>query len=193
MDPILIDLLEVIETKRLKLQMPKAGLGEKLYGAMLDGYEDYVRYLNWPAEKPTIEDVEKTCREQHAQFILRQNISYIIIEKTSNKVIGKCALPSILAKWDIPQFGISYFISKAMRGNGYATEAARAMAILALERLGAKKVEIYCDAENIASTRIPLKLGFQLECTQKGGWPRPDGKLTELQTYSIFSQKDLQY
>lgn len=57
--------------------------------------------------------------------------------------------------------------------------------------LWARKIEIYCDAENIASTKIPLKLGFELEYTQKGGWPRQDGKLAELQTYSIFSQKDL--
>jgi RimJ/RimL family protein N-acetyltransferase len=39
------------------------------------------------------------------------------------------------------------------------------MAILFME-LKAKKLEIYCDAENIASTHIPLKLGFKLEYVQ---------------------------
>ena len=65
------------------------------------------------------------------------------------------------------------------------------MALLAFRILNAKKVEIYCDAENIASTKIPLKLGFELEYTQKGGWPRQDGKLAELKTYSIFSENAL--
>lgn len=75
--------------------------------------------------------------------------------------------------------------------SGYGTQATHAMALLAFRLLKAKKVEIYCDAENIASTRIPLKLGFKLEYTQRGGWPRHDGKLAELQTYSIFSEKEL--
>ena len=34
------------------------------------------------------------------------------------------------------------------------------------------RMEIYCDAENIASQKVPQKLGFALECTKKGGWPR---------------------
>ncbi len=91
----------------------------------------------------------------------------------------------------IPQFGISYFIRKSQRGKGYATEVTHAMSILAFRKLKAKKLEIYCDAENLASTRIPVKLGFKLEYTQKGGWLRQDGKLSELQTYSIFSQEAL--
>jgi RimJ/RimL family protein N-acetyltransferase len=65
------------------------------------------------------------------------------------------------------------------------------MCALAFETLKARKIEIYCDSENIASTKVPLKLGFKLEYTQKGGWPRADGKLAELQTYSIFSRDEL--
>ena len=65
------------------------------------------------------------------------------------------------------------------------------MAMLAFSVLKAKKLEISCDIENVASTHVPLKLGFKLEYTQTGGWPRPDGKLATLQTYSLFSEVDL--
>jgi hypothetical protein len=54
MSKILIDLPEVIETPRLKLQMPCAGFGEKLHAAIYDGFEDYVKWLNWPATIPSI-------------------------------------------------------------------------------------------------------------------------------------------
>lgn len=43
MNRLLIDLPEVIETSRLKLQMPKAGFGKALYEAMMENYEDYVQ------------------------------------------------------------------------------------------------------------------------------------------------------
>ena len=191
MNRILIDLPEIIETPRLKLQMPEAGFGEKLHQAIADGYDDYVRWLNWPSNIPTIESVEEDCRKHHAEFVLRDFIRYIITDKATGNVVGRCAFPSFQANWSIPQFGISYFIRKGQRSNGYATEATHAMALLAFKNLNAKKVEIYCDAENIASTKIPLRLNFKLEYTQKGGWPRPDGELTTLQTYSLFSVNDL--
>lgn len=191
MSRILIDLPEVIETPRLKLQMPKAGYGEKLHQAIIDGYEEYITRLNWPSTIPTVEVVEEDCRKHHVEFILRDFIRYLIIDKITNEVIGRCAFPSFQANWLIPQFGVSYFIKKSQRAKGYASEAAYAMTVLAFNTLKARKVEIYCDAENIASIKVPLKLGFKLEYTQRGGWPRLDGVLAELQTYSIFSVDDL--
>lgn len=191
MNKTLIDLPETIATKRLKLQMPKAGFGEKLYQAISDGYEDYIKWLNWPKAIPTVEMLEEECRKHHADFILREFIRYLVIEKETGEIVGRCAFPSFQANWTIPQFGISYFIRKSKRSKGYATEASHAMSLLAFRVLQAKKLEIYCDAENVASTKIPLKLGFKIEYTQKGGWLRQDGQLAELQTYSIFSANDL--
>lgn len=191
MSPILIDLPERIETSRLILQMPQAGYGERLHQAITDGYEDYVAWLNWTPLIPTVQSVEEECRCHHAEFILRDFIRYIIVEKSSNQVMGRCAFPSFQTNWLIPQFGISYFIRRSQRMKGYATEAVHAMTLLAFQVLGAKKVEIYCDAENVASTKVPHKLNFELEYTQKGGWPRQDGKLAELKTYSLFTEKKL--
>lgn len=76
MSKILIDLPETIETQRLILQMPKAGFGEKLHSAINDGYEDFVKWLNWPTTPPTIQKVEEECRKHMAEFILRDLIRY---------------------------------------------------------------------------------------------------------------------
>jgi RimJ/RimL family protein N-acetyltransferase len=191
LNPILIDLPEQIETERLLLQMPKAGFGEKLHEAILDGYETAKAWLNWPDTLPTALKVEEDCRNHHAEFILRTFIRYIIIEKATSKIVGRCAFPSFQANWAIPQFGISYFIRKDSQSKGYATEAAHAMAVLAFQTLKARKVEIYVDAENLASCRVPEKLNFKHEYTQKGGWPKHNGELTELKTYAIFNVNDL--
>ena len=187
MNKILIDLPEIIETSRLRLEMPKAGMGKNLHEAILDGYEDYVKWLHWSNDKPTEQMVEEDCRKHQAEFILREFIRYIILDPITGTIIGKCAFPSFQANWQIPQFGISYFIRKSYRNKGLATEAVRIMMNLGFEVLKARKIEIYCDAENIASSTIPQKLGFKLEYKQKGGWPRYDGELAELETYSIFS------
>lgn len=186
-DPILLDIPESLETPRLYLKMPTAGWGEALYKAILDGYPDYVQWLDWPISPPSLEAVEKDCRQHHADFVLRTFIRYLIIEKSSGDVVGRCAFPSFGIKWKIPQFSLSYFIRKSKRGLGYAAEASHGLTILAFSVLNARKVEIQCDAENVASYRIPEKLNFTLEYTQKGGWPRPDGQLATLKTYSLFN------
>lgn len=191
MTPLLLDLPEKIETPRLLLHMPQAGLGERLHQAIADGYEDYIKWLNWTPPIPTIQSVEEDCRKHHAEFILRDFIRYIIVEKSTDQVVGRCAFPSFQANWIIPQFGVSYFIRRSQRMKGYGTEATHAMTLLAFRVLKARKVEIYCDAENVASCRIPEKLNFQLEYTQRGGWPRSDGQLAELKTYALFMEEPL--
>ena len=186
--PILIDIPEAIETSRLLLQIPKAGHGQGLHEAIIDGYDDYIKWLNWSPTQPTPQDVEIDCRRHHAEFILRDYIRYIIIEKGTNRIIGRCAFPPVYVLWPIPQFGISYFIRHNARNQGYAKEAAHALSLLAFRVLKAKKIEISCDIENIASRKVPQQLGYTLEYTRKGGWPKLGNQLAEMQTYSLFSE-----
>src|SRR5258708_4181692 len=100
--PILLDIPETIETERLWLKVPQEGWGAKIHEALLDGYEDFIRWLNWSPTPPTLDQVEMDCRKHHAQFILREEIRYLIIEKKSDQVVGRCAFPAIQALWAIP-------------------------------------------------------------------------------------------
>lgn len=110
MKKILLDIPEVIETASLRLCMPQAGFGKKVHEAIMDGYEDYVYWLNWPATQPTQEEVEIECRKGHADFLLRDLIRYVIFDKATGEVVGRCAFPPLQVNWSIRQFGISYFI-----------------------------------------------------------------------------------
>ncbi|WP_341792421.1 GNAT family N-acetyltransferase [Rickettsia endosymbiont of Gonocerus acuteangulatus] len=79
----------------------------------------------------------------------------------ASNIVDRCAFPPIQLGWSVPQFGIAYFIRKSQRSKGYATTATHIMALLAFRVLKVKKVEIHCDAENLSSMQIPLKLGFK--------------------------------
>jgi RimJ/RimL family protein N-acetyltransferase len=55
---------------------------------------------------------------------------------------------------------IGYWVHRDWTGRGIATDAAAALAAAALALPGIDRVEIYHDAANVASGRIPAKLGF---------------------------------
>ena len=88
--------------------MPEAGLGQKLHQAISDGYEDYIKWLNWYPNVSAPQMLEEECRRHHAGFILREFIRYLVIEKETAKIVGRWVFPSFQAKWMIPQF--AYFI-----------------------------------------------------------------------------------
>jgi RimJ/RimL family protein N-acetyltransferase len=190
-NPILLNIPEIIKTNRLLLRIPKNGDGPKVHAAVMDGYDDYVRFLSWSKTPPTLENTEQDCRQHHADFIMRNGIRYLIMDKQTHEVIGRVAFPPFLTLWNIPQFGISYFIRSSMRGHGYGTEATHALTYMAFTVLSAKKVFICCEQHNHASIKIPLSLGFQLEFTQRGGWLSADGQLADLDTYSMFDKHQL--
>lgn len=189
---LFLNLPKRILTPHLILRAPRGGDGEGLLKAMQDGYEDLVKWLNWPETLPTFVAVEEECLKHEACFILRGDIRFLIIKKDTQEIMGRCAYPPLQSNWDIPAFGISYFLAKRFRGQGYAQEATNALTRYAFEVLKARKVEIKVDTENVSSLKIPQELNFTLEAIQKGCWPRKDKEeLAEQLTYALFNDSPL--
>lgn len=57
---------------------------------------------------------------------------------------------------------IGYWVHPAFTGQGFATRAAQALTTLGLSLPGVSHIEIHHDKANVASGRVPLKLGFEL-------------------------------
>ena len=188
--PMLIDIPTRIETPRLVLRHPKAGDGDMIYEMLQDGYEDYVTWLNWPAQIPNQDDIEREARLHHARWILREDMRFLMIDKKTGGLLGRLGIPSAISAWDVPMFGISYICRKSSRGNGYTTEAAHALTKLAFSYMGAKKVQIICDVLNQKSINVPKRLGFIHESTNKGIFTSTQG-VGEFYTYACFDPEVL--
>src|SRR5262249_13928164 len=77
--------------------------------------------------------------------------------------IGWCSLN----RWnpDYRSASLGYCFDDAASGNGYATEAARALLRWAFDTLDLNRVQAETDTRNVASARVLEKLGFMLEGT----------------------------
>ncbi len=88
----------------------------------------------------------------------------LAIERAADTVfIGWCGL----ARWnpDHRSASLVYCLSQAAWGQGYATEAARALLRWAFETLDLNRVQAETDTRNAASARVLEKLGFRREGT----------------------------
>jgi RimJ/RimL family protein N-acetyltransferase len=57
---------------------------------------------------------------------------------------------------------IGYWVHPEFVGRGFATRAAEALTTLGLRLPGVTHIEIHHDKANLASARVPLKLGFEM-------------------------------
>jgi RimJ/RimL family protein N-acetyltransferase len=67
---------------------------------------------------------------------------------------------------------------------GYATEISNALTRYAFDALNAKRVEIFHADGNVASQKIPLKLGFMKEAVLKNASPLPNGDVVDKHIYA---------
>jgi RimJ/RimL family protein N-acetyltransferase len=87
----------------------------------------------------------------------------LLFLKGTGTIVGGSGLHRI--DWQVPSFDIGYWCRARFQRQGYVTEAAGAIADFAVRELGARRVTIKCDAENVRSAAIPRRLGFAHEAT----------------------------
>jgi RimJ/RimL family protein N-acetyltransferase len=116
--------------------------------------------------------VERVSAVRHAQP--RLDFDLAITLRDSGELIGGCgfhiAEPQNRAGW------IGYILARACWGQGYATEAARALLYFGFAHCGLHRIWATCDPRNVASAHVLEKIGMQREGhlrenkLQRGTW-----------------------
>jgi ribosomal-protein-alanine N-acetyltransferase len=121
----------------------------------------YLRYYPW---------TERTAEEVQAfvqRFIgwqteeRRTRFQLAVVLRAEGRLIGTCGIRMEAA--DIRKADLGYEVAPLYWGQGYATEAARAMLGFGFEKLGLHRIWASCLAENVASVQVLEKLGMRCE------------------------------
>jgi RimJ/RimL family protein N-acetyltransferase len=151
---------EPIETERLVLRRWHRDDVEALFEQQSD--PAVAAYL--PREVRDREEAEAALAARIASRGLAgddDEISLAVERREDGRVIGDLTLWLRSAEW--AQAEIGYVFSPAAAGQGYATEAARALVDVAFDALAAHRVYARADARNEASTRLLERLGMRCE------------------------------
>lgn len=164
MKPVLLNFPEEIETDRLLIRAPRYGDGPELREAVKESLAELRPWMPWAmGALPSAEDYEARVREGRAKFLLREDLWLLIFLKGTQKLVGCSGLHRM--DWNVPRFEIGYWVRTPCAGNGYITEAVRAITEFAFETLKARRVEIRCDALNERSAAVARRAGYAHEAT----------------------------
>lgn len=92
---------------------------------------------------------------------------FAILEKESEKFVGSIGFTILDRSEGAGNAELGYFILRDFWGKGYTTEAAKAVIELGFETVQLHKITSGCNAENIGSENIMIKLGMEKEAHLK--------------------------
>jgi ribosomal-protein-serine acetyltransferase len=190
-NPILIDVPMPILTPRLRLEPVRAGNGAVALEALQETEVDLGLWSEWIhlPNALTLSARETWQREQEAKFIQRDVLFMQAFERASGRLVAGTGFHDI--DWNIPKFGIGYWVRTSAKGQGYATELTTGLLHYAFRQLNALRVEIYHADGNEASRRVIEKTGFKPEGRLRNSILLPDGRVVDELMYSHIDLKDV--
>jgi RimJ/RimL family protein N-acetyltransferase len=149
-----------LRTARLRLRAFEDADADDLFALHSNAY--VLRYWDSPpwSERARAEKFLVACRQMEQEGTGAR----LAVERADDGAfIGWCTL----AGWnpDFRSASLGYCYGEAAWGQGYATEAARALLRWAFDTLDLNRVQAETDTRNVASARVLEKLGFVREGT----------------------------
>ena len=161
---------------------------EQDYPAML-AYQSHPRYLEyypWTERRP--EDVRQLLQRflDYQRTQPRHNFQLAITLKPDRQLIGSCGLRTETA--DVRQGDLGYELSPEHWGQGYATEAARALLQFGFAELRLHRIWSRCIAASLASARVLERLGMRPEgCLRENEYFK--GRWWDTRLYAILESE----
>ena len=154
---------ERIEAQRLYLRPYRAGDGAWYYAMGQRNREHLARYETDNAARSleSKEEAEALVRELAAYWRARNAFFMGAFDRESEEFLAQVVVGPV--DWDVPSFAIGFFVDVAHEGQGYVTEAVRAVMAFVFDYLKAHRARMECDDTNIRSRRVAERCGMVLE------------------------------
>jgi RimJ/RimL family protein N-acetyltransferase len=160
-----LTLCSPIRSKRLQLRpVQESDLPDLL---LINGDDEVTRYLPY-ATWQSLADGRAWLERMHGLRERTGLLQLVIDDPNAAKAIGTCLLFGHDEASARAELG--YVLGRAYWGKGLMQEALTALIDTAFADLGLRRLEAEVDADNMASARLLLGLGFQVEGRSRQRW-----------------------
>jgi [ribosomal protein S5]-alanine N-acetyltransferase len=146
---------------------------------------EVTKYTSWSTHQ-AIADSEKFLDTVITNHFIGQSMGWGIVHKRDQKLIGTCGF----ASWDCnhARAEIGYVLSRQYWGQGYMTEAVKAVITFGFHAIMLNRIQATCMVDNLSSARVLQKVGMQYEGTlQEYAFVRD--RYFDLKLYAIIKPK----
>ncbi|MGZ9583702.1 GNAT family N-acetyltransferase [Paenibacillus marinisediminis] len=146
-------------------------------------HSEVTKHMTWGpnSEEDTIAHIEQQLVKQQSPE--RTDYEFAVVLRETNQLIGGCGI-YIMGR----NAEIGYCFNQEYWGNGYATEAARAMLKLGYETFNVHRVFATCRPMNKGSANVLMKIGMKQEGhLREHLWHR--GKYLDSYLFSILEHE----
>ncbi len=161
MNPILLDIPSELTTERLLLRTPRAGDGEIIFPVVRESLAELKPWMPWATDDYNQAGAEEWARRSASQFLSREQLQFRIFLRDGDMYLGNVG--AFKFNWDVPCCEIGYWLRTSHTRQGYMTEAVMGLNQMLRDFLKMNRLEIRCDARNIASRRVAERSGYTLE------------------------------
>jgi ribosomal-protein-alanine N-acetyltransferase len=158
-----LDIPTQIEAERITLRSYAAGDGAWYYAMSQRNRDHLAQYeADNAARSITSEhEAEVLVQELAAAWEARDCFFLGAFDRQTDAFVAQLYVGPV--DWDVPEFEIGFFVDQDHEGQGYVTEAVRAVLGLIFEHLGAHRVRMECDDTNTRSRRVAERCGLVQE------------------------------
>ena len=167
-----------LRTARLTLRLPDDVDARLEHGMILESLDHLWPWFSFRADPPTLAERVELAARQRADAANGSGVTYGMF--AGDQPVGKVWL-----EVDGPKATMGWWLRAGATGNGYATEAVRAMLELAFDS-GIERVEAHTDPDNAPSRALAERAGFVLEEIRPDAHDRPDGVRRPDCIYALF-------
>lgn len=150
----------IVQTDRMTLRCPTATDAPAINAAILASWPELSAWMDWATgEPPLLSETLARTADRIAGFETRAEFGFGLFVRASGKFVGMASLFEF--DWTARTGEVGYWLATSAVGNGFATEAVRALTDLGWQ-LGLAGLELRCDAKNLSSRAVAERAGFSL-------------------------------
>jgi ribosomal-protein-serine acetyltransferase len=171
---------ETLSNGAVTLRRWRTSDGELLFRLVSESRDHLIPWMPWATTGYSLADAQTYLDRSEANWADGEAFQYLV---SSDGIPAGSA--GLMARIDPGGLEIGYWVHPAHTGRGVATAAAAALTDAALQLPGIERVEIHHDIANLASERVPTKLGYAHVETSQPRTPEAPGESGTIKVWRI--------
>lgn len=189
MQKMLLEIPTRIEAKRIYMRRYEAGDGQWYFAMSQRNRTHLARYEaeNVVMSIENEQDAEVVVRELAVEWSARNCFFMGAFDRETDEFVAQIYIGPV--NWEVPEFEIGFFVDKDHEGQGYVTEAVRAVMGFIFEHLKASRVRMECDDTNERSLRVAERCGMVREGHIRENKKNTDGSLSGTLWFGLLKRE----